>query len=122
MKLIQGIGIFNVHHLDLVRKRKLYQILSMIFIISDLIAYISMESLDITFSIEDEDYGKKLITFVLKVNFFHIKDYSVECFYCLFILNANFEIFEHPHVQCYCLFSHRGDYFLLHVHRRVEIV
>jgi len=64
-------NIFKIYSvLDLVRKRKLYQILSLIIIFLDLICYCLAETLDICFTNESDDYYKKRSLFILKVIIF----------------------------------------------------
>jgi hypothetical protein len=58
----------------------------------DLVAFITMESLDIAYSIENEDYSQKLIMFVFKVNLFHIKDNSNDGIHSISIHNDHSEI------------------------------
>ena len=52
---------------DLVKKRKLYQILSLVIIILDLICFCSMETLDIAFTLPSEDNKQGQWLFIIKV-------------------------------------------------------
>jgi hypothetical protein len=55
---------------DLTKKRKIYQILSCIIIILDLISFCTMEIIDIYFTVYGDDYNKKFSLFLIKVNQF----------------------------------------------------
>lgn len=57
MKLVQ----------DLVRKRKLFQILALTLLILDLVTFLTMEALDMAFTMETESYNQKICLFILKV-------------------------------------------------------
>jgi len=71
MKLIQGNNKLHftilLYSIDLVKKRKYYQIISLIFIVLDLIVFCMMEILDISYTLKTEDYSLKLVVFIIKV-------------------------------------------------------
>ena len=88
----------------------------------DLAAFITMESLDIAYSIQDDDYSKKLITFISKVNLFHIKDNCNDCIHSISIYNDHFEISKYIDDKFNSLSGNRGRNFFLHVNRSTEII
>lgn len=60
--------------LDVIKKKKFYQILSIILLSLDLICYLTLESLDIGFSAENSrDYNLKLAFYIIKVRNIYIK-------------------------------------------------
>ncbi len=112
MKLIEGI-ILSL--LDLFRKRKLYKILSLTFLIIDMISFCTMESLDIIFSLDSDYFTTKEVIFVLKVKF---NDQAC-CYYYLHSVPTLFDIFRIYRYLIYMfnsIFSNWGNYILLYAH------
>lgn len=60
--------------LDVIKKKKFYQILSIVLLGLDLVCYLTLESLDIGFTAEnDRDYKLKLSFYIIKVKDIYIK-------------------------------------------------
>jgi hypothetical protein len=69
--------------IDLHRKRKIYKILSLVFVIIDMLLFCTMESLDIAFSEESERYSQKLVIFVIKV----IPANQANCYFIIYSIS-----------------------------------
>lgn len=64
----------NNYIIDVIKKKKFYQILSIILLCLDLICYLTLETLDVGFSAENnKDYNLKLSFYIIKVKDIYIK-------------------------------------------------
>ena len=95
------------------KRRKIYYILSFVFIVLDVLTFCSMEILDICFTYKSQEgYEQKMDLFILKVKSFYIKDRINDYFRGYTNAHIGAKIFEFIANKCNCLFHYR-DYFIL---------